>query len=151
MSTLHVAKTDDQRTRLLDVIEHDVRRLDRLVSDISNASRLDSELVKEDEEPFDLGGSDAPEFEDASGYDDAASSDGTPDTPASDHSAMQSAPPASATPAPPPPPTASTLFERMANLSRSSGAEEEDDEDDDGDDGAPALSIPRFLGRQNNQ
>jgi two-component system sensor histidine kinase ChvG len=32
------------------VIEHDVRRLDRLVSDISNASRLDSELVKEEEE-----------------------------------------------------------------------------------------------------
>lgn len=54
VGTLHVAKTDDQRGRLLDVIEHDVRRLDRLVSDISNASRLDSELVKEDEEPFDL-------------------------------------------------------------------------------------------------
>jgi len=42
----------------------------------------------------------------------------------------------------------STLFERMANLSRSSGSEDEDD-DEDGD--APALSIPRFLGRQNNQ
>ncbi|PTX57284.1 two-component system sensor histidine kinase ChvG [Litoreibacter ponti] len=54
VGTLHVAKTQDQRVRLLDVIEHDVRRLDRLVSDISNASRLDSELVKEDEEPFDL-------------------------------------------------------------------------------------------------
>jgi two-component system, OmpR family, sensor histidine kinase ChvG len=32
------------------VIEHDVRRLDRLISDTSNASRLDSELVKEEEE-----------------------------------------------------------------------------------------------------
>lgn len=42
----------------------------------------------------------------------------------------------------------STLFERMANLSRSSSREEDDD--DDGDD-SPALSIPRFLGRQNNQ
>jgi two-component system sensor histidine kinase ChvG len=52
--TLRVAKRDDQRDRLLDVIEHDVRRLDRLVSDISNASRLDSELVKEEEEEFDL-------------------------------------------------------------------------------------------------
>jgi two-component system sensor histidine kinase ChvG len=31
-----------------------VRRLDRLVSDISNASRLDSELVKEEEEEFNL-------------------------------------------------------------------------------------------------
>lgn len=43
----------------------------------------------------------------------------------------------------------STLFERMANLSRST-ARDDDDEDDDGD-GGPALSIPRFLGRQNNQ
>jgi len=42
----------------------------------------------------------------------------------------------------------STLFERMANLSRSTTRD--DEEDDDGDDG-PALSIPRFLGRQNNQ
>lgn len=38
----------------MEVIEHDVRRLDRLVSDISNASRLDAELVKEEEEEFDL-------------------------------------------------------------------------------------------------
>jgi len=51
---MRVAKRDDQRERLLEVIEHDVQRLDRLVSDISNASRLDSELVKETEEPFDL-------------------------------------------------------------------------------------------------
>ena len=42
------------RETLLNVIEHDVRRLDRLVSDISNASRLDSELVKEEEESFDI-------------------------------------------------------------------------------------------------
>ncbi|MFN3823787.1 MAG: sensor histidine kinase [Pseudorhodobacter sp.] len=54
VASLHVAKRDDQRTRLLEVIDHDVRRLDRLVSDISNASRLDSELVKEEEEPFNL-------------------------------------------------------------------------------------------------
>jgi len=54
VGTLRVAKRDDQREKLLSVIEHDVRRLDRLVSDISNASRLDSELVKEEEETFDL-------------------------------------------------------------------------------------------------
>ncbi len=54
VASLHVAKRDDQRARLLEVIDHDVRRLDRLVSDISNASRLDSELVKEEEEPFNL-------------------------------------------------------------------------------------------------
>jgi len=54
VGTLRVARRDDQRDKLLDIIEHDVRRLDRLVSDISNASRLDSELVKEEEETFDL-------------------------------------------------------------------------------------------------
>jgi len=54
VDTLRIAKKDEQKKKLLDVIEHDVRRLDRLVSDISNASRLDSELVKEEEEEFDL-------------------------------------------------------------------------------------------------
>lgn len=54
VGTMRLARTDEQRTRLLDVIEHDVRRLDRLVSDISNASRLDSELVKEEADDFDL-------------------------------------------------------------------------------------------------
>ncbi|MCL3882121.1 sensor histidine kinase [Marivita sp. GX14005] len=54
VGTLRVAKRPDQVDRLLDVIDHDVRRLDRLVSDISNASRLDSELVKEEETQFNL-------------------------------------------------------------------------------------------------
>jgi two-component system sensor histidine kinase ChvG len=54
VGTLRMIKREDQREKLLDVIEHDVRRLDRLVSDISNASRLDAELVKEEEEDFDL-------------------------------------------------------------------------------------------------
>ncbi len=54
VGTLRMVKREDQRDKLLDVIDHDVRRLDRLVSDISNASRLDSELVKEEEEEFDL-------------------------------------------------------------------------------------------------
>ena len=53
-STLRIVKKDEQRETLLDVVEHDVRRLDRLVSDISNASRLDSELVKEEQKSFDL-------------------------------------------------------------------------------------------------
>ncbi|PKB19579.1 cell division protein FtsZ [Novosphingobium kunmingense] len=45
-----------------------------------------------------------------------------------------------------------TLFERMANLSRGgrTSADEDEDEDETGNDG-PSLSIPRFLGRQNNQ
>ncbi len=43
----------------------------------------------------------------------------------------------------------STLFERMANLSRGTKSDDED-EDDDSDEGS-SISIPRFLGRQNNQ
>ena len=54
IGSLRIVKKDEQRGKLLDVIEHDVRRLDRLVSDISNASRLDSELVKEEEQEFNL-------------------------------------------------------------------------------------------------
>ncbi|MEM7319014.1 MAG: sensor histidine kinase [Pseudomonadota bacterium] len=54
VGTLRMIKREDQRNKLMDVIEHDVRRLDRLVSDISNASRLDAELVKEEEQSFDL-------------------------------------------------------------------------------------------------
>lgn len=54
VGTLRMVRRDEQREKLMEVIEHDVRRLDRLVSDISNASRLDAELVKEEEEEFDL-------------------------------------------------------------------------------------------------
>ncbi|WP_158965399.1 sensor histidine kinase [Chachezhania sediminis] len=54
VGTLRMVRDDRQRDQLLAVIEHDVRRLDRLVSDISNASRLDAELVKEDQREFDL-------------------------------------------------------------------------------------------------
>ena len=45
--------------------------------------------------------------------------------------------------------TGGTLFERMANLSR--GGRQADDDEDEDDDGGSAISIPRFLGRQNNQ
>ena len=41
--------------RLLAIIKHDVRRLDRLISDISDASRLDAELARADMAPVDLG------------------------------------------------------------------------------------------------
>lgn len=54
VGSLRMVRKEEQRDKLLDVIDHDVRRLDRLVSDISNASRLDSELVKEEEESFNL-------------------------------------------------------------------------------------------------
>lgn len=46
VETLHLAKTEEARKKLTDIIEHDVRRLDRLISDISNASRLDGEMSR---------------------------------------------------------------------------------------------------------
>ncbi|MEM8759296.1 MAG: stimulus-sensing domain-containing protein [Pseudomonadota bacterium] len=55
IETFSYAKTPEQRQKLLDVIMSDVKRLDRLVTDISNASRLDAELVRERMEAFDLG------------------------------------------------------------------------------------------------
>ncbi len=54
VETMPIAKTDASRARLLEVIQHDVRRLDRLISDISDASRLDAELARADAEPVDL-------------------------------------------------------------------------------------------------
>jgi two-component system sensor histidine kinase ChvG len=54
VETLPLAKTETSRARLLEVIEHDVRRLDRLISDISDASRLDAELQRQESAPVDL-------------------------------------------------------------------------------------------------
>jgi two-component system sensor histidine kinase ChvG len=54
VETLPLAKTDQGRQRLLAVIEHDVKRLDRLISDISDASRLDAELQRQEAAPVDL-------------------------------------------------------------------------------------------------
>jgi two-component system sensor histidine kinase ChvG len=52
--TLPLAKTDDSKQRLVEIIQHDVKRLDRLISDISDASRLDAELAREDASAVDL-------------------------------------------------------------------------------------------------
>ncbi|WP_086997487.1 sensor histidine kinase [Rhizobium sullae] len=54
VETLPLAKSDDSKRRLMDVIQHDVRRLDRLISDISDASRLDAELARVDAQSVDL-------------------------------------------------------------------------------------------------
>jgi two-component system sensor histidine kinase ChvG len=54
VETLPLAKTKESQQRLLAVIEHDVRRLDRLISDISDASRLDAELQRQETAPVDL-------------------------------------------------------------------------------------------------
>ena len=48
VETLPRATRDEDRERLHSIIQHDVRRLDRLISDISNASRLDAELARQD-------------------------------------------------------------------------------------------------------
>jgi two-component system sensor histidine kinase ChvG len=54
VETLPLAKTKESQERLLAVIKHDVRRLDRLISDISDASRLDAELQRQDAAPVDV-------------------------------------------------------------------------------------------------
>ncbi len=45
----------ERREKLMRIIEDDVHRLDRLISDISDASRLDAELLREHSEPTDIG------------------------------------------------------------------------------------------------
>lgn len=54
VETLPLAKNENSRGRLLAVIEHDVKRLDRLISDISDASRLDAELQRNEIAPVDI-------------------------------------------------------------------------------------------------
>ena len=54
VETLPLARNENSRARLLAVIEHDVKRLDRLISDISDASRLDAELQRQDMTLVDL-------------------------------------------------------------------------------------------------
>lgn len=44
----------EAQQRLIAIIEDDVRRLDRLIGDISDASRLDAELARVDPKPLDL-------------------------------------------------------------------------------------------------
>jgi two-component system sensor histidine kinase ChvG len=54
VETLPLAKTKESHDRLLAVIKHDVQRLDRLITDISDASRLDAEMQRQEAEPVDL-------------------------------------------------------------------------------------------------
>jgi two-component system sensor histidine kinase ChvG len=48
------AKDDASREKLMEVVRNDVRRIDRLISDISDASRLDAELSRETPNRVDL-------------------------------------------------------------------------------------------------
>ena len=54
VETLAIVKTDEQRARLVEIVKHDVRRLDRLITDISDSSRLDAELARTDTNPLDV-------------------------------------------------------------------------------------------------
>ncbi|MVT00191.1 HAMP domain-containing protein [Devosia sp. L53-10-65] len=54
VETLPLAKKPEDRERLTNIIQHDVRRLDRLITDISSASRLDAELARESVERVDV-------------------------------------------------------------------------------------------------
>jgi len=52
--TLPLVNSEESKQRLMEIIQHDVKRLDRLISDISDASRLDAELAREDAKPVDM-------------------------------------------------------------------------------------------------
>lgn len=54
LETLPLVKTEAQREKLTALLQQDVRRLDRLITDISNASRLDAELNRDRPRPIDL-------------------------------------------------------------------------------------------------
>jgi two-component system sensor histidine kinase ChvG len=45
-----------QQQQLMTIIQEDVQRLDRLITDISDSSRLDAELSRESMHPVDIGG-----------------------------------------------------------------------------------------------
>ncbi len=55
LETLDLVKEKPQRDKLTALLQQDVRRLDRLITDISNASRLDAELSRDRPRPVELG------------------------------------------------------------------------------------------------
>jgi two-component system sensor histidine kinase ChvG len=54
VETMERTQNPDHKAKLLHIIKHDVDRLTRLISDISNASRLDAELLRADMEQIDV-------------------------------------------------------------------------------------------------
>ena len=54
IETFAIAKDERARTRLREIISDDVARLDRLITDISEASRIDAEMSRAEAVPFDL-------------------------------------------------------------------------------------------------
>ncbi len=47
VETVSIVKNKKDREKLMNIIKHDIDRLDRLIADISHASRLDSELSRD--------------------------------------------------------------------------------------------------------
>jgi two-component system, OmpR family, sensor histidine kinase ChvG len=54
VETLELVHDEKAKARLMTLLKQDVRRMDRLITDISNASRLDAELSRETPRPFDV-------------------------------------------------------------------------------------------------
>jgi two-component system sensor histidine kinase ChvG len=54
VETLEIVPEGPGRERLMGILKQDVGRLDRLIGDISNASRLDAELARDTPRPVDL-------------------------------------------------------------------------------------------------
>ncbi|EJF80205.1 hypothetical protein MCO_00422 [Bartonella sp. DB5-6] len=54
VETLPLAKNEEAQEQLFEIIQHDVCRLDRLITDISDASRLDAELARETAQIVDM-------------------------------------------------------------------------------------------------
>lgn len=52
--TLSLVKTDSDRAKLQEIIRSDITRMDRLITDIANASKLDAELSREEFKPVNL-------------------------------------------------------------------------------------------------
>ena len=52
--SLSFAKTDEERDHLVQQIQGELKRLNRLITDVSNASRLDAELARKEMRPVDV-------------------------------------------------------------------------------------------------
>ena len=55
VETLALVTDQKAKDRLMDILTQDVSRLDRLITDISNTSRLDAELSRDQPKPVDVG------------------------------------------------------------------------------------------------
>lgn len=52
--SLHYARTPEQREQVVEQIQGELKRLNRLITDVANASRLDAELALQKTEPIDI-------------------------------------------------------------------------------------------------